>query len=384
MRLAIIAFALAAALGFVCVAARAQPTDSACARMTTLLPGEDQDQKARACIDDLSKRITAAANVDKAKLLAQRAQQYHGLGELDAAWSDYTQALALTPDDGEIRLSRARLALQMNRGQDALDDVAKLLDQEPHRLQYLALKGYALSTLKREQEAITVYSNAIALAQSCAEASIVQHKINELRHAFDPPPTKEQMLKQLEDRSYPPLYAIPEPSVMNLGFACTPTDANTFEDLVLMKQVLYSARGSSYRAIGNTEAARNDYRYAVSLSQFPELESLELCLLEVETNDDWSAVEHCRLTFDLNTIPILSDPARAAKVGEFLLNDGDLKGACRIAFPFMPDNRMRPYLGSEPIKALQKRVKLAMDALQMTDCGIDYSRRWRTPSALPR
>jgi len=329
--------------------------------------GDDDDGKTRKCIADLTAQIDQASGPVKAKLLSQRAQLHIGLSEPNPAFADYSAALGLTPDDQGIRLRRAGLALQLNRGDDALSDAEKLLAQSPRRVQYQLQKGHALSLLKRHQQAITVYSNAIALTQSCAEASILQHKVNELRSAFETPPTKEEALKGFETRTT--FNDVPEPAMASLGFHCAPTEINSLDDLVVMKSALYQSRGNSYRALGDTAAARRDYRYALALSPTPELESLNVCDLEVELKDHYAATEDCRRAFDLNMSAILATPVRAAKIGTFLLEDGDLKGACRIAFPFIPpDSATQSYMSHADIKALQTRVDAALNAAKIKRC----------------
>ena len=343
-------------------------------------------QNIQQCIDELTKRIAQAPSnsARKAELLAQRAQLHENLASvqaserlggvdaaLDAALADYSAALAITPQDAQIRSKRTKLLLRMERGEAALKDADALVAQDPTSVTFQSLKGTALALLKRHREAIAVYTGAIALAQSCAEASQLQRRTNEFRHAFDPPLTKEQMLAEVEDKSRP-LYDIPEPLVVKLGFPCAPTASNKFEDLVLTKEVLFEQRGDSHRALGDTQAAFADYKYAASISPVRELGSLQLCELEIELRHAYDAVEDCRWVFDFNTYPMLSDPVRAAKVGKFLLEDGDLKGACRIAFPFLRDKAMQTYLDNADIKTLQKRVKAAMQGAGMTVPGAGF------------
>src|SRR4029077_13325404 len=118
--------------------------------------GEYPDQRHRQCIADLDKRIELATGSEKAKLLVERAQRPRSLSEYDAALDDYAQALDLTPDDHTLRYQRAQLLLFLKRVNEALQDADALLKQAPSKLQYLSLKGWALSVLKRDQEAITV------------------------------------------------------------------------------------------------------------------------------------------------------------------------------------------------------------------------------------
>jgi hypothetical protein len=227
--------------------------------------------------------------------------------------------------------------------------------------------------LKRHDEAIQVYSNALQLVQSCAEASSIQAQVNEYRHAFDPPPTKEEMLKLIQDPDRE-LHDKPEPAIALLGFACTPTPANSFNALVEEKWGLFNARGDSYLAMGNKWAALRDMQYAVAISGLlRKFSSVSLCALEIDLRLAASAVEDCRYAYDFNSYSLLGDPVQSAKIGRFLLEDGDLKGACRIAFPFFADESMSAYLNNPEIKALQERVKDALQGAGLTTCEIDYA-----------
>jgi tetratricopeptide (TPR) repeat protein len=349
------------------------------------------EQNIQQCIDGLTTRIDQASpnSAKKAELLAQRAQLHENLGpikseegrnnanaEFDAALADYAAAIALAPRNTSIRYRRANLLMRLERGDDALKDADALVAQDATSVTFHKLRGTALALLKRDQEAIEVYTHAIALAQSCAEASQLQRQANAFRHAFDSPLTKEQMIEEIQNKPRP-LYDVPEPAVLKLGFSCAPIASNTFEDLVVMKGILFELRGESHRTLGNTSAALADYKYAVTLSTVRELGSVRLCDLELEMQLDFEAVEDCRWAFDLNTFPVFADPSPAAKIGKFLLDDGDLKGSCRIAFPFMRDKSMQAYLDDPDIKALQKRVENALQAAGIAGC---QNGDWRAAS----
>jgi len=91
---------------------------------------------------------------------------------------------------------------------------------------------------------------------------------------------------------------------------------------------------------------------------------------------DYGAVESCRRAFDFHVYSTLADADQAAKIGQFLLDDGDLKGACRIAFPIAGAPKI--YRDSPNIKALQTRVKATMIAAGLTACEREF--RLPTPS----
>ncbi len=292
----------------------------------------------------------------------------------------YSEALAIAPHNDALRRKRAQLLMVMGRGEGALKDAEALLAQHPTSVQHQELKGSALASLKRHKEAIAVYTQAIGLTQSCAEASMLQRQVNQYRHAFDPPLTKDQIREEIRNRRNRPLYDVPEPSVKQVGFPCAPTPSNTFEDLVLWKQMLFQRRAESHRAWGDPGAATRDYEYAISISSTPEFASIGLCDLEIDLGFDFSAVEHCRQAFDSNSFSILSDPELAAKIGNYLLEDGDLKGACRIALPFAalppgafePDRAMQAYLNHPKMKTLQQRVTGGLRGAGLKHCGIEF------------
>lgn len=341
------------------------------------------------CLADVTKQIEAAApkSAAKVRLLARRAQLRQHLGsmkmdgprlpqaDVDAALADYAAALEIAPEDTAVRYDRARLLLRVERHEDVLKDAEILVAQAPDSVDYQTIKGDALAMLKRHPEAIEVFTRAISLAQSCAEGSAIQREVNGIRHAFDPgPQTKEEALKEIEKMRERPLYDVPEAAVVGMGFPCAPNVRNKFDDLVVMKSALFARRGDSRRALGDKHAALRDIEYAVLISSLREFSSLALCALEVEMQLDYSATENCRRVFDFNTYPILVDAERAAKIGEYLLEDGDLKGACRIALPFAPDTNMRVYLTHPKIKALRKRVRGALKGAGLTKCEIDFGR----------
>lgn len=347
------------------------------------------------CVGDLSKRIDQlpAESPQRIELLEKRAQLHEYLARVrtasgdksakaayEAALADYSAALVIAPRNAALRRKRAHLLIAMGRGEDALNDAETLLAQDPASVGHQEVKGAALASLRRHKEAIAVYTHAIALAQSCAEASMLQRQINQYRHAFDPPLSKEQMREEARNVRNIPLYDVPEGAVTQVGFPCAPTPSNTFEDLVLWKHILFERRAENHRALNDPWAAVKDYEYAISISFTPEFSSVRLCELEIDLGLDYSAVEHCRQAFDSNAWSILSDPEMAAKIGTYLLEDGDLKGACRIALPyaslpptaFEPNRAVQAYLNHPKIKTLQQRVKGGLRGAGLKQCGIEY------------
>lgn len=370
---------LLTSLMFISTAALAQnPNDVDCPPSGVTWTEENVQQ----CIDDATKDIERSPpqSEERAANLARRAELYVYLDslrgsratgvkgpEVDAALADYTAAIAVATKTEDYRYQRALLLNQMKRSAQALSDADALIAQRPESVTYRSLKGQVLASLERHREAIQVFTDAIPLAQSCTEGARLQKQINEFRHAFDPPPTREQIQKEIQEKSFQ-LYDMPDPQVKALGFPCTPSESNSFNDLVLHKRFLFLQRGHSYRAIGDLYAAQKDFQYALAISPLPDTGSVELCEVDLELRNDYAAGDTCRAPFASNSWGVLKDADLAAKIGTYLLEDGDLKGACRIAFPFLRDASMNGYLANPKIKALQKRVSAATKAASLTFC----------------
>lgn len=359
--------------------------------------GSWSDENVARCIRNLSAQIgqLPALSPQRVALLEERAQLYEHLARTraasgdksaklayEAAVSDYSAALSIDPGNELLRRKRALLLIETSRGGEALKDAEALLAKNRTSVRNQELKGTALAAMKRHQEAIVVFTHAIGLAQSCAEASMLQRQVNKYRHAFDPPMTREQMREEVRNLPNRPLYDVPEASVKDIGFPCAPTPTNTLDDLVSLKEVLFERRAESYRALNNPSSAINDYEYALSISTTAGLGSIGLCEIEIDQRLDYSAVEHCRLIFGSNSYIILSDPELAAKIGNYLLDDGDLKSACRIALPYSelpagalePNKAMQTYLNHPKIKALQQRVKGGLAGAGLKRCAIEFGR----------
>ncbi len=256
----------------IALVAAALPSAPCAAKTNDCPPANAQwtDANVAQCIADLTKRIDQrpAQSTDRVELLSQRAhlheflqRQRSATGDkgaktsFEAALADYSEALAIAPRNDELRRKRAQLLIEMGRGEDALKDAETLLAQEQASVRDQALKGDALAATKRHKEAIAVYTRAIALAQSCAEASQIQEQVNKYRHAFDPPPTKEQALEEMRNMRNRPIHDVPETAVKQVGFPCAPSPPNTFDELVMWKSNLFERRGDSHHALDDRWSA---------------------------------------------------------------------------------------------------------------------------------
>lgn len=366
------------ALAFWLAPASAAPSDDGC----TPPLAEWTERHVMHCIDLLTKKIDGAAptSAERAGLLDQRAQLYEALAYMrseeggdpapprESALADYAAAIQLTPGDVQLRRRRVDLLLLMERGDEALKDAEDLLRVDRAEPRHHMLMGRALALLKRHQEAVNAHTQAIRLAQSCAEASTLQGQVNELRQASDPPPTKAQLEERAQRIRNGELYDVPSTAVIALGFPCR-AKGEAFQDLVIMKPMYFEQRAISLRALGKPWDALRDLEYAVSISALG-FSGIQLCSLQIELGQGYLAGKTCRDAFSYSSWALLNDVEQAARIGNFLLSDGEVKGACRIAFPFPAPvgKSMEAYLAAPAIKALQQRVRRALGALELTGC----------------
>ncbi len=319
----------------------------------------------------LSKRVESAPkrSFERASALVARAALHDAFGsfkpskgaeERAAALADYAAAVAIVPNDERIRYSRARFLMRIGHSEDALKDAEVLIARAPDRAKFFALKGDTLFQLNRMNEAIEIYSRAIGLTQFCAEASLVQQHVNALRA---PPGT--------DNAGGQPFIAATS-SVMNATvFRCAPPAGSSVVELALLKINLLNARGQSRRATADDAGALRDYEGALAISPelFVSMGHLQICQWAIETKRYSVGVEHCERAFEGESMTIIDDPGLAAKIGNLLLADGDLKGACRNAFPFMAGGELRIFYSAPEVQALQQRVRRALAGAGLKDCS---------------
>lgn len=329
------------------------------------------DEFFRHCMEVLSKRVESAPkrSFERASALVARAALHDAFGsfkpskgaeERAAALADYAAAVAIVPNDERIRYSRARFLMRIGHSEDALKDAEVLIARAPDRAKFFALKGDTLFQLNRMNEAIEIYSRAIGLTQFCAEASLVQQHVNALRA---PPGT--------DNAGGQPFIAATS-SVMNATvFRCAPPAGSSVVELALLKINLLNARGQSRRATADDAGALRDYEGALAISPelFVSMGHLQICQWAIETKRYSVGVEHCERAFEGESMTIIDDPGLAAKIGNLLLADGDLKGACRNAFPFMAGGELRIFYSAPEVQALQQRVRRALAGAGLKDCS---------------
>ena len=103
--------------------------------------------------------------------------------------------------------------------------------------------------------------------------------------------------------------------------------------------------------------------------------NLYLCEFAVAEKDAWTAGTACRLAFDFNAYAILADAEPMIAIAEFLLKDGDLKGARAILRPLPPGYAPKyeetlgsPYLKDPRLKDLRARLEAAECAVASPLC----------------
>ncbi len=110
-------------------------------------------------IDRYTQAIRAEGN--RYEFYYNRAVCYERMGRLDAALQDYRRATQIKPrDDGRAAFGIARIQLQQEQWQDALDYSGKVLEFNPQNAQGLLCKGLALYNLGRYGEAAITLQKA--------------------------------------------------------------------------------------------------------------------------------------------------------------------------------------------------------------------------------
>lgn len=127
-----------------------------------------------------------------------------------------------------------------------------------------------------------------------------------------------------------------------------------------------TGRGRAHEAMGNRDRALTDYKYTNLIESMSNFGSIELCSLEIDMKLDFDAVKDCRTLVDYDVSVLLDDDKQTYKIANFLLEDGDLKGACRLAW--MPYGSHPRFSKDPQLRQLQLRVRNALRAAGMTSC----------------
>ncbi len=103
-------------------------------------------------LDRLAAGSTAPA-ASRAVVFGQASQAWSMAGAADQAYDSASRALALSPDDPELRIGHAIAALARQRWAEAADDLTRALDLDPKRSDALILRATAERNLGQMDQA---------------------------------------------------------------------------------------------------------------------------------------------------------------------------------------------------------------------------------------
>jgi tetratricopeptide (TPR) repeat protein len=86
---------------------------------------------------------SAAPPGARAEVFGQAAQAWTMAGDISQAFAAATQAIALSPDDPELRVTHAIAALAVHQESAAIDDLTQVLAGDPKRADALTLRATA-------------------------------------------------------------------------------------------------------------------------------------------------------------------------------------------------------------------------------------------------
>ncbi|HTZ69031.1 MAG TPA: tetratricopeptide repeat protein [Acetobacteraceae bacterium] len=113
---------------------------------------------------------TAAEPAARAELYGQAAQAWTMAGDTTRAYDAANHAIALAPEDPDLRVTHAIAALAVHQDQAAEDDLTEALEADPKRGDALVLRATARRHLGRLQDAAADIAKALALDPDAADA----------------------------------------------------------------------------------------------------------------------------------------------------------------------------------------------------------------------
>lgn len=108
----------------------------------------------------------------RASVHGQAGQAWMMAGQPDRAFAAETLALALSPDDPDLLVTRAAAASDLDRYQEAADDLTRALEADPRRVDALVLRAAAWRNLGRIEDAEDDVGRAFALDGDNPEAHL--------------------------------------------------------------------------------------------------------------------------------------------------------------------------------------------------------------------
>ena len=98
-----------------------------------------------------------------AELIANAANLFAAMGDIDAALSAYKQAIALAPARLDFRLNRAISLFDFNLAQQAIEDIEYLLAQPDANARTLTVAGQVYSATKDRDAALSAFRRALEI-----------------------------------------------------------------------------------------------------------------------------------------------------------------------------------------------------------------------------
>ncbi len=120
-------------------------------------------------LNDYNEAITLQPS---ALYFQERAKLYDALHNSQEALSDFSTAIALTPDDGTLYYGRAQIRNQFSDTEAMLDDVTVAIEKGYQRPNVYITQAQIYVTLRDYQKSIEAYSAAIGLDKRLVEAFI--------------------------------------------------------------------------------------------------------------------------------------------------------------------------------------------------------------------
>jgi tetratricopeptide (TPR) repeat protein len=197
---------------------------------------------------------------------------HHQAGRLDLANGKYREVLAAVPDHAAALHNLGVIAFQLGQYEPALELINKAIQQDRSIPSYYITRGLALYGLKRLDEAIVAYAQAIALKPDFAEALLnrglaleEQRRFDEALESYDRAiALKPDLAEALSNRG----------NVLRaLGRLADALESH--DRAVALKPDLaetYYNRGNTLRDLDRLDEAASSYHRALALSpDFPEL-----------------------------------------------------------------------------------------------------------------
>jgi tetratricopeptide (TPR) repeat protein len=131
-------------------------------------------------LEVLARAMVSAPAALRADVLDQAGQAYLLAGELERAYAAEGAAVALQPNDPELRIDRAEAAATAGHFNEAVVDLDVVLRADPNRTQALIYRASAFRALDRLDPALADIDKALALEPDSAPALLERGNIRRL------------------------------------------------------------------------------------------------------------------------------------------------------------------------------------------------------------